>query len=175
MHSVSFQLKRAHLQAVAFGRQAVRKVKNMTPARFDLLYALRQVNLGVSPLFGFRTFGLTQCDLTRTLGLSRATVSKMLKRLEQLGWVSRVRASDDRRKKYVKLTEEGLRRIWRAMRRVFRGRILLRSYEVLFSQIKPEKQHVLVAIESGWLTIDSIARHFGDISTLSYDFGVELD
>ena len=42
MHPITFGLKRAHLQAVAFGRKAVKKVKGMTPARFDLLYALRR-------------------------------------------------------------------------------------------------------------------------------------
>jgi hypothetical protein len=38
MHAMSFAMKQAHLQAVAFGRKAVAHVDGMTPARFDLLH-----------------------------------------------------------------------------------------------------------------------------------------
>jgi DNA-binding MarR family transcriptional regulator len=182
MHAISFQLKRAHLQAVAFGRVAVAKVGRMTPARFDLMYALRQPNLRderdnrhfqgpvrFEPLMA----GVFQSELTRVLGLARSTVSRMLKRLEELGWITRMRIGlEDGRSKYVRLTKEGLRRIWRAMRRVFRGRIALESYELMFKRLFP-RQHPLVSLDAKWCTINSIARHFGDTSKLRYDFGAE--
>jgi DNA-binding MarR family transcriptional regulator len=176
MHPVSFRLKRAHLCAVAVGRKAVERVGGMTPARFDLLYAVRQTALCVGPLHSPLMYGRTQKELTQLLGLSRATVSKMLKRLEQMGWVRRKPAADDRRMKYVTLTEEGLRRTWRAMRRVFRGRVLLKRYEDLFrpgpSCAGP--RHVLCVIGDAWDVIDSIARDFGDASGLEYDLGIPL-
>jgi DNA-binding MarR family transcriptional regulator len=176
MHPVSFRLKRAHLCAVAFGRKAVERVGGMTPARFDVLYAIRQSALCVGPLFPPLMWGRTQKELTRLLGLSRATVSKMLKRLEEMGWIRRQPAADDRRVKYVTLTKEGLRRTWRAMRRVFRGRILLKKYEDLF---RPgpwctSSRHVLDLVADAWNVIDSIALDFGDKSGLDYDLGIPL-
>ena len=182
MHAISFRLKRAHLQAVAFARRAVAKIPGMTPARFDALYALRRVELtseflGNGGHWDESPFGkgLHQTELTARLGLARSTVSKLLKRLEQLGWIKRVWEEADRRTKYVTLTREGLRRIWRAMRRVFRGRILLHSYEDLFNRIRDRDRHVIDAINDANDLIDDIGRHFGDVSTLEYEFGEHPD
>jgi DNA-binding MarR family transcriptional regulator len=148
----------------------------MTPARFDLLYLVRQVGLVGRPYLDPLVGGRSQKAIVRILGVSRQTVSKMLNRLEQLGWVARTRALDDRRTRNVVLTKEGLRRIWRAMRRVFRGRIVMKAYEDMFRPPAREPdRHVLCEIDQVWSTIDYIARTFGDTSSLSYDFGHEID
>jgi DNA-binding MarR family transcriptional regulator len=77
--------------------------RGLTPARFDLLYAVKQ-----------RRRGVTQCALRRILGVCRATVSRMLASLEELGLVRRSVWPFDRRKKLVELTNRGKWRIARA-------------------------------------------------------------
>jgi DNA-binding MarR family transcriptional regulator len=72
----------------------------LTAARYDLLYALMK-----------RRSGIAQCKLQRKLGVSRATVSRMLGSLEKLGLVERRRDDVDRRRKYVTLTALGRARI----------------------------------------------------------------
>ncbi|HEY8086893.1 MAG TPA: hypothetical protein VIF09_03590, partial [Polyangiaceae bacterium] len=42
MHALTFMAKRAHWRGVVFGRRAVEEhVPEMTPARFDLLFVIR--------------------------------------------------------------------------------------------------------------------------------------
>src|SRR5262245_53586355 len=87
MHSITFGFKRAHLKAVAFGKKAVERIKEMTPARFDLLYLIRRT----APYHlneGMRPPALEQSEVVRRLGLHRSTVSMMIKRLKRLGWVT---------------------------------------------------------------------------------------
>jgi DNA-binding MarR family transcriptional regulator len=177
MHSINFQIKRAHLRILAFGRAALEKLgtrSEMTPARFDLLYAIRQRNIslqaaGKAAASDHRGAGLKQNELTRVLGLSRQTVSKMLLRLEEMGWVARARANGDRRTRDVRLTALGLQKTWYAMRRIFRGRIFLSAYEKHFAS---GSAHVLARISAVWKIIDSIACYFADASSLTYDFGL---
>jgi hypothetical protein len=68
----------------------------LTPARFDLLYALNQYRNGV-----------TQSGLRKLLGVGRTTVSRMLASLEQLRLVTRSIDTVDKRKRLVKLTTLG--------------------------------------------------------------------
>jgi DNA-binding MarR family transcriptional regulator len=72
----------------------------LTAARFDLLYAVRG-----------RRRGMPQSVLQRVLGVSRATVSRMLASLEALGLVKRTVDPADRRRKRVELTDLGRQRI----------------------------------------------------------------
>jgi DNA-binding MarR family transcriptional regulator len=187
MHAISFALKRGHLQAVAFGRTAIAHVEGMTPARFDLLYLLRRVEIlykpDCHPLDGARS----QPELRHDLGLHRSTVSKMLKRLEQMGWVRRTRCLLDRRVNNVALTELGLRAIWRAMRRVFRGKkIPRRAYEELFRNRERSTtatsvetsaesgKHVVTIVYDAYRMLRDLARHFGDSAFVWYDLGLGL-
>jgi DNA-binding MarR family transcriptional regulator len=180
VHAINFQVKRAHLSILAAGRAALRKLgkrSEMTPARFDLLFAIRQVNIGLNihgyaPVWGHRCLGLKQNELTRRLGVSRKTVSKMLKRLEQMGWIEREVPADDRRTKYVSLTALGLQKIWYAMRRIFRGRVFLAAYEKFFKPIVTE--HILVTLFTEWSKLEALARNFGDRSSLVYEFWPEV-
>jgi DNA-binding MarR family transcriptional regulator len=181
MHAMSFALKRAHLRAVAFGRKAIGHVEGMTPSRFDLLYLLRRVEIlckpACHPLDGARA----QLELVQDLGLHRSTVSKMLKRLEEMGWIRRTRCLLDRRINNVALTELGLRAIWRAMRRVFRGKKLpRRAYEEIFRDreasppVVPSPggtRHVVHIIYDAYRMLRAVARRFGDSSFLWYDLG----
>ena len=95
MHVIFFGLKRAHHATLALLRPVLGQV-GLTPARFDLLYALNQYRNGV-----------TQSGLWKLLGVSRATVSRMLASLEQLGLLTRAIVAIDKRKRLVKLTTLG--------------------------------------------------------------------
>src|SRR4051812_46109072 len=100
MHTITFACKRAHLQAVAFGVKAVRRIKDMTPAGFDLLYAIR-MTAGYHARWDAPE--ISQAELVRTLGLHRSTVSKMIKRLKRLGWVTNGDVDpEDRRTRLVR-------------------------------------------------------------------------
>jgi DNA-binding MarR family transcriptional regulator len=175
MHAIAFRLKMGHLRNLAFGRKAVVKVRDMTPARFDLLYAIRQVAIALEDVPSQRLLhGMDQRDLVRKLGVVKSVTSRMLKRLEELAWVRRVRCEDDRRRKYVTLTKKGLRQIWKGMRRVFRGRIFLKWYEDFFREQDP-KRHVLDAVHKGFQFLWDLARGLEDHSYLHYDYGVPED
>jgi len=117
MHAIVFAAKRVHLRTVAYGQRIVKAVKGMTPARFDLLYAMLQVRF-VDPVHGVRQVlerwkGVTA--LARQLGLHRTTVSKMVKRLVEMGWLRRRRLAWDRRYVAVALSERGWQGLVKAM------------------------------------------------------------
>jgi len=95
MHAMLFGLKRGYYATLRFARRVLVKF-GVTPARFDLMFALWQY----AP-------GHLQSELRRILGVAGPTVSRMLKSLTQLGLVFRVRAMNDGREKMVLLTEKG--------------------------------------------------------------------
>ena len=169
MHSISFLLKRCHLRVTAFAKEAVRAVKGMTPARFDVLCFARQRWIQFDP--GPLARGLTtQRAITKALGLHPSTVSKLLKRLEQMGWITRCPDYSDRRVKAVELTKLGVRKIWEAMRRVFRGRLLLKPFERIARELQPTR-HVLETLDHLFDTLELIADSFYDSSSFYYDYG----
>lgn len=123
----SFQHKHCHLAMTALGRRVFREdaieagigsrrirhalqvfVDRMTPARFDFLYAIS--------LEGKRC---TLRQLRKHLGLHPSTISKMAKRLAQLGFVRRYGDDWDRRRVYVQFTRMGRKAFKRAFRVVF--------------------------------------------------------
>jgi DNA-binding MarR family transcriptional regulator len=193
-------LKRAHLKNVGFAKKLVEKVNGMTPARFDILYVLRRVELVQGPAIDPSAERKLQYELWKDLGLHRSTICKMLKQLEEFGWIRRTRSKEDRRTFNVSLTAEGLRVIWRAMRRVFRGKLLKREYERLLGPRKPEPwdefdaiydptsvpppptwktthdasgepMHVTEIVHAVYETVKRIARFFGDTSYVWFDLG----
>lgn len=107
MHAIFFGLKRAHHGTLRITRCVLSKM-GLTAARFDMLYALKS---------GPKS-GKLQSALRRSLGVSRATVSRMLASLEDLGLVSRTVDMHDRRKRLVKLTTLGRWRISYAHRNI---------------------------------------------------------
>ena len=82
MDAVMFHLKGAHLAAQRVGRGLLRRF-GLTPARFDLMHAVAAT-------------GMRQSDLWKRLGVVRSVVCEMVRSLEVLGWVKRVRAVDSR-------------------------------------------------------------------------------
>jgi len=82
----------------------------MTPARFDLVRVLVR-----DAAFNGKV-GQFQSALWKALGVSRATVSRMLGALEKLGLVRRSVMRKDRRLRWVELTQEGAAWFRRARR-----------------------------------------------------------
>jgi DNA-binding MarR family transcriptional regulator len=99
MHAVFFGLKRAHHATLRITRRVLTAM-GLTAARFDMLYAVMTSGEG-----------LAQSALRKSLGVSRATVSRMLGSLEKLGLVVRKAHAYDRRQRFVALTAEGRERI----------------------------------------------------------------
>src|SRR6185436_12640271 len=97
MHVLSFAAKRVHLRWLMTVKRVARDF-GVTPARFDVLYAL--VKRGGTTL---------QAEIVRILHLHKTTVSKLLKKLEGLGYVRRFRGTWDGRVKVVAFTEHGKR------------------------------------------------------------------
>lgn len=170
MHQMTFQLKRGHLRAVAAGKEIFAKIEGMTPARFDILCLLRQnaIRFGGGDNLHF----LRQQTIERALDLHPSTISKMIKRLVQMEWVTCTRDTNngDRRHNIVELTALGLRRIWLAMRLLWRERVLLKEFEDIVTELHPTR-HVFESLQELDTTLDLIGRSLGDRSTFYYDWG----
>lgn len=109
MHAIFFGLKRAHHGTLRISRDVLARM-GLTAARFDMLYAIKQ-----------RERSMLQSVLGRMLGVCRATVSRMLKSLEELGLVTRSEYPHDRRERAVALTKLGRWRIAYAHRHITRS------------------------------------------------------
>jgi DNA-binding MarR family transcriptional regulator len=105
MHHIFFATKRVHHRSLAKMRPLA-GVFGLTPARFDMLYA-------IAP----HAYGISQVDLCRVLGVTGATVSRMARSLQDLGFIVRARCTSDKRKLRSRLSEIG-RRIFEAARRI---------------------------------------------------------
>ena len=68
----------------------------------------------------YRNDGLTQSELAETLDIERASLGRLLDRLEANGWVQREPCSRDRRAKRVRLTNE-VGPVMREMRAIAAG------------------------------------------------------
>ena len=99
MHAIAFGSKRVFHGLLRVTRKPLSSI-GLTAARFDLLSALAgpRLQLGGAE---------AQFELVQTLGVSPPVVSRMLKALEKLGLVKRVRMDEDRRFKLVFLTNKG--------------------------------------------------------------------
>jgi DNA-binding MarR family transcriptional regulator len=155
MHPFSFRLKRAHQRVVLLGGSILREF-GLTPARFDLLFLVHE-RLNDAP---------TQTELSRALGVTAATVSRMVRSLEELGIVMRFHVAD-RRAKHVALTEGGIALFREASWHAF-GDLLSQTYQSAFG--KPSAWIDLVVTKLA-VQVEKIARAFGDTSALlTYGF-----
>jgi DNA-binding MarR family transcriptional regulator len=89
----------------------------------------------------------------------------MLRRLEELGLVTRTQDRCDLRAKLVRLTEEGQRRLRRAIREIMVWGHFVLAFESAFRF--PSGDSFLIVDELYW-TLYDLSRHFGDGATLSY-------
>lgn len=103
MHALHFRLKRAFQSTLRVARTALIRY-GLTPARFDLLYAIQGEH---HPRELRDPPSLWQSALRRVLGVTAPTVSRMLRSLEDLGLVRRWRDGRDTRQRVVALTRKG--------------------------------------------------------------------
>jgi DNA-binding MarR family transcriptional regulator len=95
MDAVFFSLKRGFHATLRCGRPLLARF-GLTPARFDVLYALSDSRIST-----------TQSELRKALGVARATLCEMLGALERLKWIIRSRDRNDRRTHQVTLSAAG--------------------------------------------------------------------
>jgi DNA-binding MarR family transcriptional regulator len=157
MNQIFFGLKRAHHGVLRITRPALARL-GLTPARFDLLYALHKAKWGVS-----------QRSLRGILGVSRPTVCRMLASLEELGLVQRTLDYDSRRRLHVRLTEEGRRRIRKAIRHFIKWGWAQLAVD---SALCPERWHdegaCFCAMDDCDSTLNAFRRAYGDVATLYF-------
>jgi DNA-binding MarR family transcriptional regulator len=106
MHTIAFNLKRAFHSFLNLTRGAFRKLA-ITSARFDMLHTINESG----------RLGIPQRKLRTMLGVTAPTVSRMVRALEELGYVTRERHAD-RRQLVINVTALGralVRRAWRAL------------------------------------------------------------
>jgi DNA-binding MarR family transcriptional regulator len=99
MNAIFFGCKRAFQASLRITRPWLSEL-GLTAARFDMLTAIVK-----------HPYGVLQNRLRNVLGVSAATVSRVLRSLEQLGMIRRCRSPVDRRLVHVSLTTEGRMRI----------------------------------------------------------------
>jgi DNA-binding MarR family transcriptional regulator len=151
MHALVFKMKRAHLRALA-GARALSLKFEVTPARYDLMRAV----------CAFGSIGeQLQHRLWKALGVSRITVSKMVRRLMELGLVQRRRAPRDKRTFLVSLTREGGRRMHRAWVYLYRRDPFQRRFERAFGDRSWATHRAVTDLID---TLERTNRHFGDTS-----------
>ncbi len=92
MNQVQFQVKRAHWRLWDFEAKLLAPL-GTTPARLDMLQCIAQLGAPTQTLLRVR------------LGLSPSTVSKMLRLLEERGFVARNWNPDDLRERLARLTD----------------------------------------------------------------------
>jgi len=156
MHTLMFQLKRAHFRALD-GARALSRKAGLTPARHDLFRCIE--GFGMAYVEDEREE--YQSRIWRALGISRTSASKMVRRLIELGLAQRRRAPRDRRTFLVSLTREGKRRMRRAYLILSRRNPFQRRFERAFGERTWAAHH---AVSNLAFAVDLVARHFGDTS-----------
>jgi DNA-binding MarR family transcriptional regulator len=86
MHPVFFELKRAYYATLGLTRRTLRKM-GLTAARMDMLFVIHKKG----------RYPTQRSALWRTLGVCPSVVSRMLKRLEEMGYVRRDVVTNDTR------------------------------------------------------------------------------
>ena len=163
MNAVFFGLKRAHQSVLRITRGGLAEV-GLTPARFDMMFALRSRH------------GASQRYLQRLLGVTRATVSKMLSSLEKLGFIVRSVNPHDRRRKTVKLTAAGRMRFVQAnmgLRRSGWAQLAVES-ALGDGRLKYhwyDAQSCQLATSDADGILSAFRRNYGDGATLVYPWG----
>ncbi len=121
MHTIFRSIKRGHHRSTAYQR-ALLEPYDVTPARYEMLFVIEQHCFKL----------MRQSELTKKLGVSRMTVSRMVRGLEKQGYVERRPSPFDRRGIVVRLTPAGralMRTIHRAL--IARGVVWMALYTIL--------------------------------------------
>ncbi len=132
MDDVFFGVKRAHLAVNGWALGRLREF-GVTPARFDLMRLIYD-----------RNYRWVQSELRGRLGVARATISRMLRSLERLGWVVREVNPYDRRTRDCVLTYEGRRVVASVMSALVWPRVIKSLVDDAFHTKDVEQERVAV-------------------------------
>ena len=161
MHSALFGLKRGYYGALRWARRVLAGF-GLTPARFDLMFVVAENGWHL------------QSELRRILGVAGATVSRMLKSLEELGLVERERAVHDEREKVVFLSEKGREAVERAaMATMASGCAEVAMARAAFGEARKEGwtfRRGMAAVMNLEEALVKVRRGFGDGAQLVYAY-----
>ncbi len=162
MNAIFFGCKRAFHSFMRLTRRAIEAL-GLTAARFDMLTAVRR---------GYH--GIHQSALRRELGVGRATISRMLCSLEELGLVHREVAPEDRRQRVVTLTAKGLCSIDHATAEFVGSGIIQLAVDSALTQGNPlEWSRAHVAMDEAETVLRNLRDGFGDVARLYYPWHPE--
>ena len=156
MNAIMFGCKRAYYGCLHVTRRPLRVI-GLTAARFDMMYALLREKNYYRPR--------TQRELRDLLGVSSPVISRMLRSLEQLGWVVRKRPEyGDGRTWEVSLTDDGRTTIQDAHRALRRAAMRLMSEALSFG--RPRNAFWNMCMFESYQ--QAVRREFFDRGRLSY-------
>jgi DNA-binding MarR family transcriptional regulator len=171
LNQIFFCAKRVFHGALRVLRKPLQSVApGLTAARFDMLYALAHRTYDARR---FKEGEMSQSDLRRKLGVSAPVVSRMLRSLEELGWVKRERLKEryqDRRQCRVRLTAAGVACVREAYGLLFRAveRIVTRAICFGGRRHRVEWFPATDTVES---YLRSLREYCKDTATLYYRWG----
>jgi DNA-binding MarR family transcriptional regulator len=166
MNAIAFGTKRAFHGFLRVTRRALGSI-GLTAARFDMMYAL----LWVGGSERHRHHDVRQSDLRRKLGVTAPVVSRMLRALERLGWVTRSRnPGGDRRQRWVSLTTRGEEIIHKARRWFLQGVQRFVCEAICFGAHRDPIQR-LIHMDQLESYLRALRSDFGDTATLYYPWG----
>jgi DNA-binding MarR family transcriptional regulator len=170
MNAIFFSSKRVFHGAVRVTRKPLLSIApGLTAARFDMLFALTHRTNNRDTL---ERDDCLQSGLRTRLGVSAPVVSRMVRSLEALGWVTRerLRGKLDRRQIRVSITEAGLECIRCAFRLLFHvsERIVYRAICYGLHRDGDVRFWQMATLES---LLQELRKYCRDTATLRYAWG----
>jgi DNA-binding MarR family transcriptional regulator len=162
MHVILFGLKRAYWGSIAKSRWPLCEHRaHLTAARFDLMRVVRTYSVWKM---------MRQSRLPGALGVCQPVITRMIKSLVALGWMTRERSKIDRRTYDVGLTEEGEKVIDSAYHRFVRSvRARRWVHQALLGMNKwPDRDAAFEAVEALDSWLNRLRRTWSKRATLYY-------
>jgi DNA-binding MarR family transcriptional regulator len=159
MNAIAFGTKRAFHGFLRVSRKALVSL-GLTAARFDMMH-----------LLAGHPCGMLQSQLRRRLGVTAGVVSRMVRALEKLGWITRKKdCYVDRRQRWLELTASGRERIHQARRLLLRGVQRIVFDAICFGRGRARDERYLdMDLLEGYL--HALRRDFGDTARVPYPWG----
>jgi DNA-binding MarR family transcriptional regulator len=157
MHSVHFAMRRAFHKSWQRG-MAITKKYGLTPARVDLLHALRDQE----------GHSLRQRELRRRLGITSPALSKLVAKVEKCGLVRRMVSPHDRRRNDVALTKLGQHIVDLFFAEVIEPGVARRDVESFVAVDGGDEHARRVATDAFRLHLLRMRRKLGDVGTIWY-------
>jgi DNA-binding MarR family transcriptional regulator len=160
MNRLLFRAKRTHHSCLRVSRAILGDA--LTPARFDMLYVLEACDPG--------RYGVLQKELCVILGVSGATVSRMLKSLRELGYVYTGPDEDEPRRHVVSLSPSGRALIRELVEKVHGSGIDVLLLDCALGAERWWKEGGCADLRAALdESLQGVTRFFGDRAILDYD------